>query len=471
MLCYEMRIVLIYPPFGNIENQPNIKAVADNYGVFPPLSLAYVAGILQHAGHEVKLIDANALHLSKLEVLKKVRDFNPDLLAFTVTTYLFYPVLEWINYLKENTGLKALIGGVHMGLYPKETLSHKEIDYAIIGEAEETLPKLIRALETRSSLKRVKGICYREGNKIIITPQRTLIKNLDKIPFPLRNQLPNEGYCSFVSHRKNFATMITARGCPFKCIYCEQGNKSYRMRSAENVVDEIEECYNKYNVREIDFFDPEFTINKKHVIDICKEIRKRGINIAWSCRSRVDTVDDEMLMEMSKAGCYRIYYGIESGVESILKTLKKGTNLDVIKKNVALTKKNNIMTFGYFMVGCPGETKETIKKTVKFAKELNLDYAQFSKLSTLPGTELYEMLKPQLGYDYWQKFILNEKSRITLPRYRCSLSEEEIEEEIRKAYIQFYFRPVQLIKKISRTKSFDELRRDFKAAFSMVFSR
>jgi len=466
-----MRIALIYPPFGNIENQPNIKAVADNYGLFPPLSLAYVAGILQHAGHKVKLIDANALRLSKLEVLKKVRNFNPDLLAFTVTTYLFYPVLKWIRYLKENIDVRVLIGGVHMGLYPKETLSHKEIDYGIIGEAEETLPELINALETKNSLKNVRGICYREDNKVVVTLPRDLVKNLDTIPFPLRDQLPNNRYCSFVSKRKNFATMITARGCPFKCIYCEQGNNSYRMRSAENVVDEMEDCYNNYKIREIDFFDPEFTINKKHVISICKEIRRRGINIAWSCRSRVDTVDNEILMEMSKAGCYRIYYGIESGVPSILKTLKKGTNLEIIRKSIALTKKNNIMAFGYFMIGCPGETKDTIKKTVRFAKELNLDYAQFSKVSTLPETELYELLKPQLGYDYWQKFILDEKNRIILPRYRCSLSEEEIEEEVRKAYMQFYFRPVQLIKKISRTKSFDEIRRDFKAVFSMVFSR
>jgi len=466
-----MRIALIYPPFGNIENQPNIKAVADNYGLFPPLSLAYVAGILQHAGHKVKLIDANALHLSKGEVLKKVRDFNPDLLAFTVTTYLFYSVLKWAKYLKENTGLKVLMGGAHMGLYPKETLSHDEIDYGIIGEADETLPELMDALEKNKPLKNIKGICYKEGNKVIVTSKRDLVKNLDKIPFPLRDQLPNEKYCSFVSKKRNFATMITARGCPFKCIYCEQGNNSYRMRSAENVVDEIEECYNNYKIREIDFFDPEFTINKKHVVGICKEIRRRGINIAWSCRSRVDTVDGEMLKEMSKAGCYRIYYGIESGVPSILKTLKKGTNLEIIRKSIALTKKNNIMTFGYFMIGSPGETKETIERTVKFAKELNLDYAQFSKVSTLPGTELYELLKPQLGYDYWQRFILNENNRIILPRYGCSLSEQEIEEEVRKAYMQFYFRPSQLMKKILRTKSPDEVKRDFKAALSMVFSK
>ncbi len=466
-----MRIALIYPRFGNIENQPNIKAVANNYGLFPPLSLAYVAAIAKKAGHEVKLIDANALNLSKKEILKQVRVFNPDIIAFTITTYMFYSVLEWIYFLKKNTEAKTLVGGAHMVLYPKETMSHKEIDYGIIGEAEETVPELIYALEKNKPLENIKGICYRKGKNVIITPKRGLVRDLDKIPFPLRDQLQNERYFSFVSKKKNFSTMITARGCPFKCIYCEQGNKFYRMRSAENVVDEIEECYNNYKVREIDFFDPEFTINKKHVIDICKEIGRRGIRIAWSCRSRVDTVDGEMLKEMSKAGCYRVYYGIESGVPFILKTLKKGTNLEAIRKSIALTKKNNIMTFGYFMIGSPGETKETIKKTVGFAKELNLDYAQFSKLSTLPGTDLYEMLKPQLGYDYWQKFILNEKNRITLPRYGCSLSEEEIEEEVRKAYMQFYFRPAQLIKKISRTTSFDELRRDFKAAVGMVFSR
>jgi len=466
-----MKIVLVYPSFGIVENQPNIKAVADNYGVFPPLNLSYVAAILKSSGHKVRLIDANALRLSKEEILERVKEFKPDIIAFTITTYMFYSVLKWAGYLKKNIKAKTLMGGAHMALYPEETMSHKEIDYGIIGEAEETLPELINSLETNKPLKNVKGICYQDGNKVIITKPRKLVKNLDNIPFPLRDQLPNNKYCSFVSNKKNFATMITARGCPFKCIYCEQGNTHYRMRSAENVVDEIEECYNKYKVREIDFFDPEFTINKKHVMSICKEIRRRGINITWSCRSRVDTIDDEMLKEMSKAGCYRIYYGIESGVPSILKTLKKGINLEVIRKNIALTKKNNIMTFGYFMIGSPGETKKTIKRTVKFAKELNLDYAQFSKVSTLPGTELYELLKPQLGYDYWQRFILDEKNRIILPRYKCNLSEEEIEKEVKKAYMQFYFRPSQLMKKISRTKSFDELRRDFKAAFSMVFSR
>jgi len=466
-----MKIVLVYPPFGIVENQPNIKAVADNYGVFPPLNLSYVAAILKNSGNEVRLIDANALGLSKEKILKIVREFKPDIIAFTITTYMFYSVLKWVRYLKKNTKAKTLVGGAHMGLYPEETMSHEEIDYGIIGEAEETLPELIDTLEKNQPLKSVKGICYKKGRKIVVTPKRDLVKDLDKIPFPLRDQLPNEKYCSFVSKKRNFATMITARGCPFNCIYCEQGNHVYRMRSAENVVDEIEECYNDYNVKEIDFFDPEFTINKKHVIEICKEIRKRHIKISWSCRSRIDTIDNEMLKEMAKSGCCRIYYGIESGVESILKTLKKGTNLKIIRKNIKLTKKNKIMTFGYFMIGSPGETKNTIKKTVKFAKELNLDYAQFSKVSTLPGTELYELLKPQLGYDYWQKFILNEKNRIILPRYKCNLSEEEVEEEVRKAYMQFYFRPSQLMKKILITKSFNEIKTDFKAAFSMIFSR
>jgi radical SAM superfamily enzyme YgiQ (UPF0313 family) len=466
-----MRIALVYPPFGIVENQPNIKAVADNYGVFPPLNLSYVAAIAKNAGHKVRLIDANALNLSKEEILKEVKRFNPDVIAFTITTYMFYSVLKWAEFLKKNTGAKTLMGGAHMGLYPEETMSHDEIDYGIIGEAEETLPELIDALEKNKPLKNVKGICYKKGKKVMVTPKRGLVKDLDKIPFPLRDQLPNKRYCSFVSKKRNFATMITARGCPFNCIYCEQGGQVYRMRSAKNVVDEIEECYNNYNVKEIDFFDPEFTINKKHVMSICREIRKRNIKISWSCRSRIDTVDSEMLKEMAKAGCYRIYYGIESGVESILKTLKKGTNLGIIRKNIDLTKKNKIMTFGYFMVGSPGETKETIKKTVKFAKELNLDYAQFSKVSTLPGTELYELLKPQLGYDYWKGFILNEKNRRVLPRYKCNLSEKEIEEEARKAYIQFYFRPSYLIKKIPRTSSFSEIKTDFKAAFSMVFSR
>ncbi|MDP2922221.1 MAG: radical SAM protein [Candidatus Omnitrophota bacterium] len=463
-----MKITIVYPPFGVVENQPNIKAVAENYGVFPCLSLAYVAAVFESCGCTVQFIDANALSLSKEEVLKLVKDFNPDLLCFTITTYLFHQTLEWVKYLKQNTGIRIIVGGMHLSLYPKETLTNEWIDYAIVGEAETVLPNFIKALSKNKGVKKVKGLCFKEKGRIVFTGVPGLLKDINSAPFPARHLLPNEKYYSFISKRKNFTGIITTRGCPYKCIFCEQGNKPYRKRSAFNVVDEIEECYNNYKIREIDVFDSSFSIDKRRVLSICKELKKRNLDVSWSIRTRVDLVNEEMLKAMKDSGCTRIYYGIESGDQKILETIRKTTDLELIKKTVYTTKKIGIDTFGYFMIGNPGETKETVLKTIKLAKSLDLDYAQFSKVSSLPGTELYELLKKDLGYDYWREYTLDESKRMTLPRHNCSFSEEEVDCFIKHAYKQFYFRPGYVFKSLKRLKSFWELKRGFKAALSMI---
>jgi len=463
-----MKIALIYPFFGSTNNQPNIKVVAENYGVFPPLSLSYVAAVLENEGHEVKLIDANALNLSKSETLKLIKSFSPNLLMLGVTTYFFHQGLEWIRFFKKNTELPIVVGGAHMSLYPAETLSYDEIDYGVIGEAEETLPEFVKAIASEKNLKEVRGVCYKNKGRIVITKPRGFFKNLDDSPFPARRLLPNEKYYSFISQRKNFTGLITTRGCPYKCVFCEQGSKPYRIRSAKNVVDEIEECYNEYGIREIDIFDSSFSINKKRVLEICKQLRSRRIDLDWSVRTRVDLVGREMLTVMSKAGCKRIYYGIESGDEQILRNIKKNSNLQLIRKTISLTKQIGIDTFGYFMIGNPGETEETIKKTITFAKSLDLDYAQFSKVSTLPGTELYELLKKDLRYDYWKEYVLDKSKEIVLPRHDCSFSEQEIQDFVKKAYKEFYFRPSYMIKALLRLKSWHEFKRSAKVAKSFV---
>lgn len=463
-----MKVSFIYHPFQSVKNQPNIEAVSENYGVFPPLNLAYVAAIAEKAGHDVQLIDANALNLTKEQTLREIKRFNPDLLAFTITSYLFHQTRDWISYLKKETGLKTLIGGVNNSLYPKETLSHKEIDFEVIGEAEETLPELLNSFQS-DNLKKIKGLAYKNKDKIILNAQRRPLRDLNNLPLPARHLLPNNKYYSFISQRKNFTGLITTRGCPYKCIFCEQGNKTYRERPVKEVIKEIEECYYKHAIREIDVFDPSFTIRKNRAIEICKGIKDLKIGLYWAIRTRADKVDKELLKELANAGCKRIYYGIESGNENILKNIKKTTNLNIIKKTINLTKKEGIDTFGYFIIGNPGETKETIRETINFSKKLNLDYAQFSKISTLPGTELYELLKKQMGYDYWREYLLDSSKEKDLPKYECNLSEGEIQDLVNKAYREFYFRPGRIIKILLKIRSFDEFKRYIKAGLRMVF--
>lgn len=467
-----MRISLIYPPFQTIKYETGIRAISDNYGVYPPLNLAYVAAVVEQEGHKLQFIDANALQLTKEEVLTQVKQFKPDLIGFTVTTLMIHQNVDWINYIKENTNIPVIVGGVHVGLYPLETMHHKAIDYAYIGDSEINLPKFLDAFEKGKSMKNILSIVYRDNGKVIMNKVGPVIEDLDKTPFVPRHLLPNEKYYSIISQRRNFTGLMSSRGCPFRCIYCEQGSKKFRYRSAENVVEEFVECAEKYNVREIDIFDSSFTTIKSRVLDICKKLKERNLDIEWSARSRVDCVNREMLKAMHEAGCKRIYYGIESGNPKILEIVKKETNLAKIKYTLDLTKKAGIDTFGYFMIGLPGDTEETINQTIKFAKSLNLDYAQFNRTRPLPGTELYNMLLKEINYDYWSKYTMDEHSVGAVPPRPCTkLTEEEVTKYTKKAYLSYYFRPKYIMKATLRVKSFDEFQRNAKAAFDLLTKR
>jgi radical SAM superfamily enzyme YgiQ (UPF0313 family) len=465
------RISFIYPPYGVVKNEPGIRAVKENYGVFPSLSLAYVAAVAEKEGLEVQFIDAHALGLSLEETIRRVKAFGPNLLAFTVTTYLFYQTLAWVRALREAIAVPTLLGGVHMSIYPEETLSHHSVDFGCTGEAEMVLPQFFAALNNGGDLSKIAGLIWRDGERVVVNECAPLLMDIDSAPFPARHHLPNDRYYSFISQFQNFTPMITSRGCPFRCIFCEQGGQKFRPRSPLSVGDEIDECYHVFKVREFDFFDSSFTVQKQRVIDICEEIVRRGIKVYWAIRSRVDLVNEEMLKALARAGCKRIYYGIESGDPDVLKTLRKETNIELIREIMALTRKHKIDTFGYFMIGSPGETAETVKHTIKFSIDLKLDYAQFSKVTPMPATELYRMLVDDVGRDYWREYILDESKDLYLPRPRTKLTEEDVQELTRKAYLAFYFRPRYVLKACLRLKSWRELTRSLRTAWSMFSQR
>jgi radical SAM superfamily enzyme YgiQ (UPF0313 family) len=463
-----MKIALVFPPYNHKKFNENLRTVDEEFGIYPPLNLAYVAAILEKAGHEVILIDAKALKLSKKAALEKVKKFNPDLLGFMLTTYMFHQTLDWIRYLKQNTDLPVVVGGINVMNYPRETLSHQEIDYAIIGSAKKALPQLVDALEQGKDFTKIKGLCYKNNGEVNINQPDSLAEDIDELPFPARHLLPNHRYYSFISKRKNFTIMVTAKGCPYPCTFCAIGKIPYSERSPKKIADEIEECYEKYNVREIDFFTATFTLNKSKVMELCEEIKKRGLNIDWSCRSRCDTVNEKLLKEMASAGCKRIYYGIESGDPRILKAVKKNINLKQVEKAIKLTQKYGIKALGFFMIGNPGETRESVEKTVKFAKKLNLDFIQVMRTIPKPCTDLDEDLKRKTGKDYWRDFVLGKEEEKRLPNIWCDLSDKEIDHYMKKLY-SLYFSPKYIIKTILGIKSFHELRRYIKAGLEMIF--
>lgn len=465
-----IKISLIFPSYRMREDPVSLKETKEHLGVIPPLSLAYVAAILEKVGCKVELIDASALNLTKSQTLDRINKFCPDFLGFTTTTIDFHNTLEWINYLKEKTDIPVIIGGIHLSVYPAETLMYKTIDYGVIGEAEETLPELLNYLINKDDLGKVKGICYRRNGDVIINERRPLIKNLDDCPFPARHLLSNEKYYSLISKKKNFTAMITSRGCPFHCIFCDNQTIPYRCRSPKDVVDEMEQCHNLFNINEIDIFDALFSVDPTRVIEICRQIRQRKLKINWSFRTRADLITDAMLDELKGAGCMRIYYGIESGDPVILQNINKKVSIEMVKRVVRLTKKKGIDTFGFFMIGNIGETKETIKKTLDLMLGLPLDYVQISPVFSPPNATLYEMLKERIGRDYWQEYTLDITKRDVLPRYGTDLSDNQIKKYVRKGYLKFYLRPIYILRAIFKLRSWNEFIRSIKAARDMVFS-
>lgn len=462
------RISLIFPSYQKSKDPVSLKEAKEHMGVIPPLSLAYVAAILEKAGYQVQLIDASALKLTTRQVLEIINQFNPDFLGFTSTTIDFTSTLEWIKYFKDATGLPIIIGGIHLSVYPVETLTHKSIDYGVIGDAEETLPELLQHVTSGEDLSGVRGICYRRGDNVVINEKRAPVSNLNETPFPSRHLLPNEKYYSLISKRKNFTAMITSRGCPFHCIFCDNQTIPYRYRSPESIVDEMELCKARYNINEIDIFDALFSIDKLRVMEVCDLIRKRNLKIAWSFRTRVDLVDEEMLTELRKSGCIRIYYGIESGDEEILRDINKQVDIGLIKRVVRLTKKKGIDTFGYFMIGNIGETTETIKATVELMLQLPLDYVQISPVFAPPNTRLYAMLKEKKGHDYWKEHTLGIAQSDVLPRFGTDLTDAEIKKMIRQCYLRFYLRFPYIIKAVFRMRSFEECIRSLNVLKDMI---
>jgi len=460
-----MKVMLIFPPSKFV--------LKDKLGITSvPLGLAYLASFIEKDGHKVKIIDSNTLGYRIKDIKEEIEKFNPHLVGVTATTSCIYDAYEVAKIIKEvDPGIKVVIGGPHVTFIAKETLKECPfIDVVVRGEGEETFRELVNFFESSSedtwSLEEVKGITFRKDNKIIETDSRSLIKNLDSIPFPAYHLLPMEKYSL---EGKRFATIITSRGCPFSCIFCSSSRlfgKTWRARSPENVIEEIKLLKNKYGVREIEFLDDTFTLNKKRAEKICELLIKEKLDISWSCSSRVDTIDESLIEKLKKAGCHTIYVGVESGSQKILNIIDKGITLPQIEKTINLIKKVNINSFGSFILGIPGETVKTIKKTINFAKKLNPSFVQFSICTPYPGTKLFEMAKEKgwLLTKDWSKYtILDQVMKIP------GMVTTNLNRWLLRAYLSFYLRPKFILDQLKRKGFFFFVtRKIFAAALEYV---
>jgi anaerobic magnesium-protoporphyrin IX monomethyl ester cyclase len=415
-----MRVCLINPP----RIQPKSWGKPS---ILQPIDIAYAAAVLEKE-HEVNIIDSanegwNILEeidatkyrqgFKKEEITARIKHWSPDVVGINIPFSGWWkPAYEVASIVKSiGTNIITVLSGLHPSARPAECLSHPNIDYVIIGEAERTMQELAQELEHGNTKdhKKIRGLGYIKNEETIITPARPPIQDLDSLPFPARHLLPMQTYFDAIREiplrgeiTKPWTTMITSRGCPFNCVFCSihtvMGYK-WRGRSPENVVDEIEQLVHTYHIKQMDFGDENMTLDRERMGNICDLIVKRRLDIDWFTPNgvRADTLDEKLLTKMKKSGCKKIRVAPESGVQRVVnQVIKKNLDLKSVERAVVLCKKVGIKVGCFFVIGLIGETKEDIKKTINFAyklRRLGADSFIFSIAMPMYGTELYEQAK------------------------------------------------------------------------------
>ncbi len=455
-----MKILTLNPPFlKKFSRSSRSPAISKGGTLYYPIWLAYATGVLEAAGHEVRLVDAPARDHDADSVVKDAKKFSPDMIVVDTSTPSIHSDVKIAEQLREALPDSYIVlVGTHPSALPDETLALSGAVNAVArGEYDYTLRNLADALERGKDLSTVLGLSYRDDGRIIHNPNRPLIKELDALPFVsevYKKHLRIDDYF-YAANLHPVITIISGRGCPHRCVYCllpqTLHGRGYRARSPDNFVDELEYIANEFpRVREVFVEDDTMTADRKRCREISELIKSRGLRITWSANSRAD-MDKETLRAMRVAGCRLLCVGFESGTQEILDNIRKGTRIEKIRQFMRDAKEIGMMIHGCFMLGCPGETKVTIARTIEFAKELNPDTAQFFPIMVYPGTEAYRWAKEN-GYLVTEDYSrwLNEEGLHNCVVSRPELTNEELVRACDEARRAFYLRPSYILSTLKR---------------------
>jgi anaerobic magnesium-protoporphyrin IX monomethyl ester cyclase len=472
-----MRVVVANPPwpgpgYGARSDVRWPHKRSDKYIEYP-IYLSYAAAVIEEAGFEVSFVDAIMDELSIEGFAQVVRDAGPRLVLLETSTPSIGFDLETAAAIKHLLpgALVALLGS-HVTYFDRETVAmNPAVDVVVRGEFEYVAADLARALQSGDDLSGVLGLTYRDADgDVRRNADRPLFEPLDRMPFPARHIVKDDGYRAGIYSGGHPTAMVSSRGCPYRCTFCLWPGilygRKFRARSAENVVNEIEEAVRVYGHDEIYFDDDTFTIDRLRVMEICRLIRERGLEreVEWIAQCRVDTVDREMLEAMKAANCGYILFGVESGSPQMLKRMKKGITLDKVREAFRLTREVGIKTQAFFLFGIPGETQDTIQETIQFAKELNASSTQFAVAIPHPGTALYEECKANgwLTSENWVDYT-SEASLIETPW----LTAKEVEAARLRAYREYYYRPRFILSEALKIRRLADVKRLARGANSV----
>lgn len=445
-------ILLVNPSYSSVYADAKIK---EGVPYSPVLSLATISAPLLEKGHKVRIADLNTAAGSIKDVfLSELKESLPQYVGITFTTPLYDEMIKISRWVKEfDKTIKVIGGGPHVSALPEETLLNSPLDIAVIGEGDFTLLEILES----EDVSNVKGIYYKnENGEIVKNIGREYIKDLDILAYPAWKLFGIEKYrtTDLLSQKNPVGWLETSRGCIYGCVYCSKNvhGRTFRKKSPQRVLSEIEFML-EVGFREIHIADDCFNTDMERAKEICNLIINKGLDFPWATVTgiRVDKVDKELLTLMRKAGCYRLYYGIESGDPRVLKSINKGINLEQIEFAVKTAKEVGLEVFGFFMIGLPGETVESMQRTIDLACRLDLDMAKMSITIPLPATPLYNELlsKGLIKKIDWTEFNLYTVSEELFDH--PDLSWAEIKRYYKKFYRDFYLRPSFILKRMQQS--------------------
>ncbi len=426
-----LKVALVYPYFHPANDNSIFR--------FPPLGLGYIAAALRNHGIEVELVDCTFSQFR--EAVERVKRAKPEIVGFYSMFSMKKTTVELAQAIRSEIDCLLVVGGPLPSWAPEGFLN--AFDVVVVGEGEETMPELVDCVAHGQELAGVKGLVYKDGKRVINTGQRPFIRDLDGLAFPTRNLFDNEAYKKYYLDRFGYTTtsMITSRGCPFTCDFCSRPifGADIRTRSGDHIVDEVQEI-DSLSYERVWFADDCFTLNRRHLLDVCRELVGRRVDVGWECLSRVDTMDADVAEGMKRAGCIRVFFGIESGNDAVLGLMNKRITIAQAERAVHVAKAAGLKVGAFFIVGYPGESGKTVLDTVRFASALPLDYLSFTLPYPIPGTPLYERVKDKgVSIEEWEEPKNYHLIRHKL-LYEAGFSETKLKFAIAKAQAQFYGR-------------------------------
>lgn len=445
-----MKVLLIKPPVAEYKRIYTVH----------PISLGYLATSLKKANIDVSVMDCENDCYDISTTIRLMEEISPDIIGITCFSHNFHMVKNLAQAIKEvNKNITIAMGGPHANALQEKVLSKCEyLDFAFQGESEKSFVEFAIHKDDADSFKNIRGLIYRNGNKIL-SNQNIFENDIDQYDFIDYKLMRIEKYFKgipqgFFYKKQPLVSIITSRGCPFPCTFCAahiNNGKKVRYRSIDNVIEEIDYLYKKYNVKEIHILDDNFTVNKDYAINLCNTINSRGYNLYFAMPNgvRLDKVDSDILNAMKGAGFYQLSVGIESGSDETLNKIKKLETTEFIKQQIALIKSFGFRITGTFIIGFPWETKEDIMQTYHFAKKLKLDFASFGNFTPLPNTEITNKMiqDGELDKDYEVPFTWGDASFI--PKY---ITQQDIKKLQRDITFRFYLTPKRIFNFLTNIK-------------------